>query len=48
MNEASRAAQLLGRMSKGKPKNYTPEEIEKRRIRFAEARKLRWPVKLVK
>ena len=48
MNEASRAAQLLGRMAGGKPKHYTKEEIEKRTKRIVEAGKLRWTAKLAK
>ena len=45
MNKASRAAQLLGRMSKGKSRHYTDEEIGKRRSRLAEARLKRWPLR---
>ena len=36
------AAVELGRLGGKKPKNYSPEEIEKRRQRLAEARKKRW------
>jgi hypothetical protein len=32
-------------MAKGVPKHYSPEEIEKRKQRLAEARKKRWPKK---
>jgi len=42
MNAIQKAASLLGKMAKGKPKNYSEEEIEKRRKRFTEARKKRW------
>jgi hypothetical protein len=45
MNQIQKAASLLGKLSKGKPKNYSTEEREKRRQRFAEARKKRWPKK---
>lgn len=38
MNEASRAARLLGRMNKGVKKNCTPEDREARRQRVAKAR----------
>lgn len=35
-------AQALGRMAKGKPKNYSPTEIDRRKKRLVEARKRRW------
>ena len=35
-------AQALGRSAKGKPKQYSAEEIAKRTERLAEARKKRW------
>jgi len=38
----NKAAQALGRLGKGIPKNYTEEEIEKRTKRLTEARKKRW------
>lgn len=34
----NKAAQALGRMAAGKPKNYTADEIQRRRERLAEAR----------
>jgi hypothetical protein len=33
-NPIAQAAQALGRMAKGKPKNYSPEEIAKRTERI--------------
>ena len=38
-------AQALGRLSKGVPRKFTPETIEKLKKRLAEARKKRWPKK---
>lgn len=35
-------ASELGKMGKGKPKNFTEAEIERRRARLKEARKKRW------
>jgi hypothetical protein len=43
MNEISKAAKLLSSLQIGKPKHYSEEEIAKRTIRLAEARKKRWP-----
>ena len=45
MNEIQKAAQLLGRASKGKTRHYSEEEKEIRRKRLAEFRKRRWPKK---
>jgi len=39
MNEASKAAQFLGRLNRGVPKHYSKEEIEKRTKRIVEAGK---------
>ena len=39
----SKIASQLGRLGRGKPKNYTEEELQRRRARLAEARKKRWP-----
>jgi hypothetical protein len=38
----NQAAQKLGRMAKGVPKNLTKAEINRRKQRLAGARKLRW------
>jgi hypothetical protein len=38
----NRAAQALGRRAKGVPKNYSPEEIERRKNLLAAARSKRW------
>lgn len=38
----NKAAQSLGRLAKGKPKNYSPDEIKARTERLAKARKKRW------
>jgi hypothetical protein len=38
MNKVSKAAKLLG----SRPKHYSEEEIAKRTVRLAEARKRRW------
>ena len=38
----NKAAQALGRMARGVPKNYSPAEIARRKKRLAEARKKRW------
>jgi hypothetical protein len=38
----NRAAQKLGRLARGKPKQYSPAEIKKRTKRLAAARKKRW------
>lgn len=38
----SEAASLLGKLSKGKPKNYSKAERKRRAARLAEARKRRW------
>jgi hypothetical protein len=37
------AAQKLGKLAAGKPKNYSLEELEKRRELLAKARAKRWP-----
>jgi hypothetical protein len=39
----NKSAQQLGRLGKGKPKQLTTEEIERRKTRLAEARAKRWP-----
>lgn len=39
------AAQALGRLGAGKPKSYSPEELEARKKRLNEARAKRWPKK---
>lgn len=41
----NKAAQQLGRMARGKKKNLSPQEIERRTKRLADARKKRWPAK---
>lgn len=38
----NKAAQQLGRMAKGVPKKLTKAEINRRKQRLADARKLRW------
>jgi hypothetical protein len=38
-------ASALGKLARGVPKNYSAEEREKRRLRFEEAKKNRWPKK---
>jgi hypothetical protein len=38
----NKAAQQLGRMGKGIPKNFSQAERARRKARLAEARKLRW------
>jgi hypothetical protein len=38
----NKAAQALGRRAKGVPKSYSPEELERRKQRLAEARSKRW------
>jgi hypothetical protein len=39
-------AQKLGRLARGVPKHYSPEELERRRARFgAVAAKARWAKK---
>lgn len=38
----NRAAQALGRRAKGVPKSYSPEELQARTERLAEARLKRW------
>jgi hypothetical protein len=37
-----RAAVILGRQNKGKPKRYSKAEIKRRTERLARARELRW------
>jgi len=39
----NKAAQTLGKMAAGKPKNFSTEELARRKKRLAEARKKRWP-----
>ena len=39
------AAVALGRLAKGRPKNYTAQELQARRERLARARLKRWPKK---
>ncbi len=39
----NKAAQALGRMAAGKPKNFSAAELERRKKRLAEARQKRWP-----
>jgi hypothetical protein len=41
----NRNAQALGRLARGRPKNYSAAERERRRARLAEARKRRWPTR---
>jgi hypothetical protein len=41
----NKAAQALGRMARGVPKNYSKAELARRAKRLAEARKTRWPKK---
>jgi hypothetical protein len=41
----NKAAQSLGRMARGVPKNFSPAELERRSKRLAQARKNRWPKK---
>lgn len=41
----NKAAQRLGRMAAGKPKDFSAAELERRRERLAAARKKRWPKK---
>ena len=41
-NDASSSASLLGKLSRGHPKTYSAEELEKRTKRLAEARLKRW------
>lgn len=38
MNQTSKAAQTLGRLGAGKPKNYSPSEIARRTALLAKAR----------
>ena len=39
----NKAAQALGKLAKGKPKNYSRGELAKRKKRLAKARRQRWP-----
>jgi hypothetical protein len=39
----NRAAQALGRLAKGVPKQFSREEIERRKKLLADARLKRWP-----
>lgn len=39
----NKAAQAIGRLARGVPKNYSAAEIAKRTQRLAEATKKRWP-----
>lgn len=41
----NKAAQALGRLAKGVPKNFSPEELARRRDRLAAIRAKRWPKK---
>lgn len=41
----NRAAQRLGRMARGKPKQYSAQEIKRRTKLLELARKRRWPIK---
>ena len=41
----NKAAQQLGRLAAGKPKNYSAAELARRKKRLADARKKRWPRK---
>lgn len=43
----NKAAQQLGRLAAGKPKNYTAAELARRKKRLADARKKRWPTERV-
>jgi hypothetical protein len=38
----NRAASALGKLAKGKPKKFSAEELKKRSVRLAKARKKRW------
>lgn len=38
----NKAAQTLGRLAAGKPKNYTAAELARRKKRLADARLKRW------
>lgn len=40
----NRHAQALGRLAKGKKKTLSEQEIQNRKDRLSEARKLRWPI----
>lgn len=40
----NKAAQQLGRLAAGKPKNYTVAELARRKKRLAAARLKRWPI----
>jgi hypothetical protein len=41
--EMNKHASILGKMAKGKPKNYSQAERDRRRRRLADVRKKRWP-----
>ena len=41
----SEVASALGKLAKGRPKNYTAQELQARRERLARARLKRWPKK---
>lgn len=41
----NKAAQALGRLAAGKSKNYSPEELEKRRKRMIRMNKKRHPTR---
>lgn len=43
----NKAAQSIGRLAAGKPKNYSAAELAKRKKRLADARKKRWPTERV-
>lgn len=42
MNQIQKAASLLGKLAKGKKKILSNDEIQRRTLRLAEARKKRW------
>jgi hypothetical protein len=42
MNQVQKAASLLGKQNKGRPKQITDEDMARRIMRLAEARKKRW------
>lgn len=39
----NKAAQVLGRLARGKAKTYSAEELERRRVLLCKARAKRWP-----
>lgn len=46
--QMNKAAQALGRLAKGKPKNYSSAELARRKKRLAEVRLKRWPAMVPK